>query len=122
MVFDGRCKSDSCYPKCVPAETRFRDTNMRSMKIIQFSRPPTPLSIYIQNSSTSLTLDVQFQTNPPPSSTSYLHLSLSAFWWHNTLVYVVVQKYHEMFFLFIITHVFSVHFAINLFYLHNFKT
>ena len=39
------------------------DTHMTSMKIVQFLR--VPLSIYIQNSSTSLTLDVQFQKNPP---------------------------------------------------------
>ena len=42
------------------------DTHMTSMKIAQFSRPPPPLSIYVQNSSTHLTLDVQFQTTPPP--------------------------------------------------------
>ena len=42
------------------------DTHMTSMKIIQFSRPPTPFSIYVQNSFTLLILDVQFQTNPPP--------------------------------------------------------
>ena len=41
---------------------------MTSIKIVQFSRPPYPvLSIYIQNSSTPLTLDVQFQTNLPPN-------------------------------------------------------
>ena len=37
------------------------------MKIVQFSRPPTLLSIYVQNSSTPLTLDIQFQTNHSPS-------------------------------------------------------
>ena len=45
------------------------DTHMTSMKIVQFSRPPPPFSIYVQNSSTPLTLDVQFQTttpSPPP--------------------------------------------------------
>ena len=54
------------------------DVHMTSMKIVQFSRPPPPLflpiphlSIYVQNSSTSLTLDVQFQTNPRPD-TPYL--------------------------------------------------
>ena len=30
-----------------------------------FQDPPTTLSIYVQNSSTPLTLDVQFQTTPP---------------------------------------------------------
>ena len=34
------------------------------MKIVQFSRPPPALSIYVQDFSTSLTLDVQFQTKP----------------------------------------------------------
>ena len=38
---------------------------MKSMKIIQFSRPPPPLSIYVQYSTNPLTLDVKFQTNPP---------------------------------------------------------
>ena len=42
------------------------DTHITSMKIVQFSRPPTPLSSYVHNSSTPLTLDVQFQTNPCP--------------------------------------------------------
>ena len=42
------------------------DTHMTSMKIVQFPIPPTPLSIYVQKSSTPLTLDVQLQTNPPP--------------------------------------------------------
>ena len=41
------------------------DTHMTSMKIVQFSRTPTPVSIYVQNSSTPLSLDVQFQTNLP---------------------------------------------------------
>ena len=40
-------------------------THMTSMKIVQFSRPPTLLCIYVQNSSTPLALDVQFQTKPP---------------------------------------------------------
>ena len=45
------------------------DTHMTSMKIVQFSTPPVPppLSSYVQNSSTPLTLDVQFQTKSPPS-------------------------------------------------------
>ena len=38
---------------------------MASMKIVQFSRPPTSLSIYVKNSSTPFTLDVQVQTNLP---------------------------------------------------------
>ena len=40
------------------------DTHMTSVKIVQLSVPPTLLSINVQNSSTLLTLDVQFQTNP----------------------------------------------------------
>ena len=31
-----------------------------------FQDPPPPLSSYVQNSSTSLTMDVRFQTNPLP--------------------------------------------------------
>ena len=47
--------------------TFIRDnTNTKSMKIVHFSRPITPLSIYAQNSSTSLSLNIQFQTLPPP--------------------------------------------------------
>ena len=42
------------------------DTYMTSMKIVQFSGPPTPVSIYVQNSSTPLTLDVEFQMNTVP--------------------------------------------------------
>ena len=38
---------------------------MTSMEIIQFSRPPTPLFIYVQKSSNLLILDVQFQMKPP---------------------------------------------------------
>ena len=38
------------------------NTHMTSKKIVQLSRPPPPLSIYVQNAATRLTLDVQFQT------------------------------------------------------------
>ena len=41
---------------------------MTSMKILQFSTPPPPLFIYIQNSSTPLTLDVQFQQLLSPNN------------------------------------------------------
>ena len=41
---------------------------MTSMEIIQFSKPPTLSFIYVKKSSNPLTLDVQFQTNPPSSS------------------------------------------------------
>ena len=44
------------------------DTHMTSMEIVQFSRPPPPLSIYVQTSFTLLTWNVQFQTNRPLSS------------------------------------------------------
>ena len=46
------------------------DTHMTFMKIVRFSIPSTPLSIYFQNSSTPLTLDVQFQTTPHPHPSS----------------------------------------------------
>ena len=38
---------------------------MTYMKTVQFSKPATASSIYVQNSSTPLTLDVQFQMSPP---------------------------------------------------------
>ena len=38
-----------------------------------------------------------------------------------TLVCAIVQKYHEISFIYIYSH-FSTHFVINLFYLHNLKT
>ena len=41
------------------------DTHMTSMKILQFSRLPTPLVQLRPKFSTPLTLDVQFQTKPP---------------------------------------------------------
>ena len=40
----------------------------RPWKLSNFQGPPTPLSIYVQNSSTPLTLDVQFQTNFKPTA------------------------------------------------------
>ena len=54
------------YLNPVSIVVHLRDvTHITSMKIVQFSRPPTLLCIYIQNSSTPLALDVQFQTKPP---------------------------------------------------------
>ena len=50
---------------------------MTSMKIVQYLRPPTLLSSYVQNSYTPLTLDVQFQTNPPPPSSLPLQMITS---------------------------------------------
>ena len=61
-----------------------------------------------------------FSVNPLTS----LHLaeaSLSAFSWFYTFVCAVFQKDHKMSFV-IIIHIFSTHFAINLFYMHNLKT
>ena len=39
---------------------------MTSIKMVQFWNTPLPLSSYVQHSSTPLTFDIQFQTNPPP--------------------------------------------------------
>ena len=36
----------------------------RQWKLYNFQDPSPSLSIYVQNSSTPLTLDIQFQTNP----------------------------------------------------------
>ena len=96
---------------------------MTPMNIVQFSRAPPPLSIYVQNSSIPLTLDVQFQTNPHPSPndnqsikrthnpripffTSF-HLaeaSPSTFSSLYTLVCAVVLKYHKMYFIYNYSH------------------
>ena len=38
----------------------------RPQKLPIFQDPPPPLSIYVQNSSTTLTWDIQFQMNPSP--------------------------------------------------------
>ena len=46
---------------------------------------------------------------------------LIAFPWLYTIVCAVAQKYHEIYFIYIIIHIFSTHIAINLFYLHNLK-
>ena len=48
-------------------------THMTSMKIVQFSRPPTPLSIYVQNSFTPFTLDAQLKMNPTPCTHTHTH-------------------------------------------------
>ena len=39
---------------------------MTSIKIVKFLTPPTLLLVYVQTSSIPLTLDIQFQMNPPP--------------------------------------------------------
>ena len=57
-------------------------------------------------------------------SFDFFHLAkglLIAFPWLYTIVCAVAQKYHEIYFIFIIIHIFSTHIAINLFYLHNLK-
>ena len=46
------------------------DAHMTSMKVFQFLRPPLPMSIHVQNSSTPLTSTAQFQTNPPSPNDS----------------------------------------------------
>ena len=42
------------------------DIHMTAVKLSNFHNNLPRLSIYVQNSSTRLTLDVQFQTNDPP--------------------------------------------------------
>ena len=84
------------------------------MKVVQFARPPPLLSIYVQNYS---------KLSPPPPIPQFeAKALLSVFSWLYTLVCIVVRKYHEMSFLYIITHIFSTRFAINPFCLHNLKT
>ena len=55
-------QSTDFYDEFLIFRTFRNDTHITSMKIDQFSRH---LSIYVQNSSTPLTLDVQFQMNSP---------------------------------------------------------
>ena len=136
---------------------------MTSMKVVQLSRPPIPLSIHVQNYTNPLTLGVQFQTNPPPLQMitnqfqgniiqgclsyvirSFLQVgfrfsinslilsgfpltsfylaeaSLSAFPWHYTLVCKLSKNITKCL-LFMIIHIFSTHFSINLFYKYNLK-
>ena len=60
-------ENDNYHPQVFLKECKYiekkvvRDnTHMTSMKIVQFSRPLTPLSIYVQNSSTPLTWTSNF--------------------------------------------------------------
>ena len=55
----------------------------------------------------------------PLTSFHLTEASLSTFLWLYALVCAAVEKYHEMSF---INHIFRIHFAIYLFYLHNLKT
>ena len=55
------------YYSIQPTNNVRDNKHMTSMKIAQLSRPPTPLSMYVQNSSTPLTLGIQFQTNHLPA-------------------------------------------------------
>ena len=88
------------------------DAHMTPMKIIQFSRPPPPCP------STSKILP------PPwPWTSNFERTPLTTCFF--VALYCCVcscPKISRNVFLFIITHIFITHFAINLFYLHNFKT
>ena len=57
----------------------------------------------------------------PLTSFHLAEASRSIFSWLYTLMCEVLQKYHEMSFIYNYSHL-SIHFAINLFYLHNLKT
>ena len=92
----------------------------RPRNLSSFQDPQPPLSIYVQNSSTSLTLDVQFQPTPTLTSPNdnqlikrkynprwlfhFAEASLSAFSWLYALLCVVVQKYHEISFIYNYSH------------------
>ena len=88
-------------------------------KLSNFQDPPPPCPS--TKFSHPLDLGRPIPNDLPPPTQFQTKASLSAFTWLYTLVCVVVQKYHEMSSLFIITHIFSSHFAINLFYLHKSK-
>ena len=89
-------------------------------KLSSFQNASPHLSIYVKNSSTPLTLDVQFQTTPSKKNLKrrphYLLFRSSI------LLCMQLSKNITKCFLFVITHSFSTHFAINLFCLHNLKT
>ena len=79
---------------------------MTSLKIVQFSRPPTllvhlhPIFFHPLDLGRPISND---PPPPPPPPQFQTKASLSASWLY-TLVCAVVHKYHEMFFLFIIIH------------------
>ena len=70
LSFDSRYEKNEWSSNSFVIKNLWDDTHMTSMKIVRFSIPSTPLSIYFQNSSTPLTLDVQFQPPPPHPSPS----------------------------------------------------
>ena len=60
--------AEKWLPKLKLSNMKFKVICMTLFKgwSVQFSRTPTPpLSIYVQNSSSPMILDAQFQTNPP---------------------------------------------------------
>ena len=63
------------------------------MEIVQFLR--LPLSIYVRNSSTPLTLDVQFQTNHPllQMMTNQLKENLIQGWLLNVINKVTIELF-----------------------------
>ena len=88
---------------------------LRPWKLSNFQDPPPRLSIYFQSSFTSLTLDVQFQTNPsslPNFKRKPHYLLFGGF----MLWCVQLSKNITKCLLFIITQIFSTHFAINLYF------
>ena len=69
------------------------DTHMTYMEIVQFVR--LPLSIYVRNSSTPLTLDIQFQTNHPllQMMTNQLKEKLIQGWVLNVINKVTIELF-----------------------------
>ena len=88
------------------------DTHMTSMEIIQFSRPPTPLFIYVQKSSNLLILDVQFQTKPPsPNGNQSIQIK------HNPRMTLICYQVLPSAFVFSIKSLISSSFHLTLFHL-----
>ena len=140
------------------------DTHMTSMKIVQFSRSPTPLVHLLPKFFHSVDLGRPISKKTPPSSLQmvtnqlkenvnprmtiyvikfflqfglrfhyqlinivWLSFDFFLFRWSLTICFFValyscVCKHIMKCLLFIIIHILSTHFAINLFYLHNLKT
>ena len=88
------------------------DINMMSMKIIRFSRPPNPL----------VHLRAKFFHPLDPWFWLLFILPRSLYLFFGGFILLCMQLSKNIKKLFIIIHVFSTHFEINLFYLYNLKT
>ena len=104
---------------------------MTSMKIVEFSRPPTLLVHLRPKFFHPLDLERPISKDPPPFRSAFAFSAFDFFScsWSLTICFsygfillcVKLSKNITKCLLFIIIHIFSTHFEINLFYLHNFN-